>query len=225
MAKTLNQLVYSVKEIVSAFFITDDFQITDTWLADQLISQNHTLLRKAYTQRRLDEMLYLWDSKLQLKVLDSSFLFEGVTIKNKTDFCYADLKPLVTGLRGREIDVVANVGLSKVFTRTTLRRLLRAPGRYYVLPGKGKYAISGDKLLFRVNEAMSSKFISVNAIWSDPRKVNGWNNDMVFPTPSEKNLELLTIEHIGRGMGFPADLINDATRAYVQRQPAQEEKK
>jgi hypothetical protein len=170
-------------------------------------------------------MLYLWDSKLQLKVLDSAFDFEGITIRNKTDFCYTNLKPLVTGLRKREIDVVTNVGLSKVFIRTSLRRLLRAPGGYYTLPGKGKYAISGDKLLFRVDEAMSSKFISVNAIWSDPRLVSSWSDDIVFPTPSEKNLELLTIQHIGRGMGFPADVINDATRAYTQaRAPQQEEK-
>ena len=222
MAKTLNQLVYSIKEVVSAFFVNDDFQITDSWMEDQLISQNHTLLRKALSERRIDEMLYMMDEQLPLKRLDKSFTLKGLLIKNKTDYCYADMKPLVTGLKKREIDVVTNTGLTKVFLRTSLRSLLRKPTGYYNIAGKGKYAIVDNKLIFRVSEALASKFISINGIWSDPRQVSSWTSDSVFPTPSEKNIELLTIEHIGRALGFPSDVINDAQKAYMQNQPKSE---
>ncbi len=222
MSKSLNKLAYSVLEEVSSFELNDDFPITLSLVEDQIISQNHTLLRKAHKERRIDEMLYMYDEELPLKEFDKTIEIEGITIENDTDFCYVEIKSLVTGLKGLEIDVVSNAGYTKVFNRTSFKRLLRGSSGYYKL-GKPEYAIIKDKLFFRAKEVAGMKVISINAIWGDPRKVSSWNPDASFPTPSEKNLETLTVQHIAHGFQFPADLINDGQRAYSQQKPPSNE--
>ena len=105
----LNQLVYSIKESVSAFMITDDTPIPDLWIEDQIITQNATLIRKAYKERKIDQMLYMLDEKLPVKKFKDSTIIEGIEIKNRNAFCYVDMKPLMSGLRNFEVDFVSNM--------------------------------------------------------------------------------------------------------------------
>jgi hypothetical protein len=213
--KTLKKLVYSILEEVSNWEITDDNPISLPWIEDQIISQNHSLIREAYNNRRIDEYLYQLDEKLEIKQMDKSFVIGDIPISNKTNFCYVDIKTPLTGLRGKEIEVVTYIGYTVSFLRTSIRRLLRKSSGYYSLD-KPKYAVYGDRLLFRRDSVKGMKYISISAIWTDPRVVSSWDPDKSFPTPSEKKLELLTIQHIAQAGGFPMDLINDGQRAYQQ---------
>ena len=215
MSKTLNELTYSILEAVSSFSLNDDFPITVSWVADQIISQNNTLIRKAKTERRIDEQLYMFDERLEVKRLDKSFSIGDLKINNVTEFCYADMQALVSGLRGSEIDFVSNVGLTTIYTREAVRDFLQPETKYYSLP-KPKYAVMRNKVLLRTKDVKGSKYITINGIWRDPRTVSSWDPTEPFPTPSEKNLEILTIQHIGHALGFPPDLINDAQRAFGQ---------
>ena len=211
MAKTLKKITYSILEAISSFDITDDNPFSVKMIEDLVISMNHTLLRKAHSEKRIDEMLYLIDSNLQLREFSPDINVSGLNVKAKKKLCYADLKPLVTGLKGREIDVVTNAGFSIVFTRTSLKELIRGSSGYYQINAH-KYALLNDKLVFK-REEISTKVVSVNGIWSDPRLVSSWTDDTPFPTPSEKNIELLVVQHIGQALGFPKDVINDAQEA------------
>jgi len=157
------------------------------------------------------------DEKLEIKPLDKSFQVDGIPISNKTDFCYVDIKTPLTGLRGREIDVVSNIGYSVVFSRTTLKRLIRGSSGYYSL-NKPTYAPYNNRIFMRSDSVAGTKFISISAIWTDPREVSSWDPDGHFPTPSEKKLEMLTIQHIDHALQHPMDLINDGQRAFSQPQ-------
>ena len=215
MSKSIIELRYSILEVVSNFFYNDDFPISESWVDDQIITQNNTLIRKAKQEGRIDEYLYMLDEDLELKQLDHKIDYKGVVITAKEDYCYADLKPLVSGIGGLEIDFVSNVGFDTVYIRKTTRELILGHTGYYELPTP-TYAVFRNFLLFRKDQVMNAKFITVNGIWADPRLVSTWDPDDKFPTPSEKNLEILTVQYIGHAMGFPADVINDAQRAMGQ---------
>jgi len=214
MSKSLNEFVYSVLEAVSNFQLNDDFPLSELWVEDQLISQNHTLIRKAHSERKIDAMLYLTDANLVLYPLEGQIEFQGVIINDHKEFCYVDPQELLGGLNGMEVQYVASSSLGVVYTRVPIRSLLRKRANYYSLP-KAHYAVTKEKILFRKGEDVS-KFIDVSGIWRDPRLVSSWDPDDMFPTPSEKNLEILTIQHIEHAMRFPADLISDAQRALPQ---------
>jgi len=222
MSKSLKELTYSVLEAVSSFNHTDDFPITNLWIEDQLITQNMTLIRKANDERRLDQTLYMLDEKLEIKSFNQSFEIEGISINNHTLFCYADLKPLISGLKGKAIDFVSNVDYSVLFVEKSLKSLLRGPTGYLDLP-KPSFAFSREYLLFRKSDIAGQKYVNVNGLWRDPRQVSSWSADDEFPTPSERNLEILTVQHIGQALGFPPDLISDAQRVLAQ-PPKQKER-
>ena len=215
MSKSLIELRYSILEAVSNFFWNDDFPITESWLDDQIITQNNTLIRKALTERRIDEQLYMIDEPLEMKPLKEKIDYKGITINVKEDFCYVDMKPLVSGLGGLEIDFVSNLGMDIIYVRKAPREIIIGDTGYYEL-AKPTYAVFREFLLFRKDRIANAKFVLVNAIWRDPRQVSSWDENDAFPTPSEKNLEILTIQHIGHAMGFPPDLMNDAQRAMGQ---------
>lgn len=217
MGKTLKKIVYSVAEAISNFEITDDSPYSLSWLEDQVITQNQTLMRKAKTERRIDEMLYMTDDNLRVKDFSPTSMIGGIPINNCNDFMYADINMPLTGLKGAEINFVSNAGYSIIFKRKSLRELLRGSSGYLKL-GKPSYSILDNKLIFRKQELSGIKYVSMSAIFTDPRKVSSWDENDIFKTPSEKNLELLTIQHVGRVLGMPMDIINDAQRAYQQPQ-------
>jgi hypothetical protein len=222
MGKTLNKIVYSILEAVSNFEITDDSPFSPLWVEDQVITQNHTLIRKAQTERRIDEMLYMTDEKLPVHVFDKVSSIAGIPVSNCNRFSYVDINTPLTGLKGAEIDLVSNTGYSIIFKRTSIRELIRDSSGYYSL-NRPSYAILDNTLVFKTSGLAGLKFISMSAIFNDPRLVSSWNEDDIFKTPSEKNLELLTIQHIGTALGMPMDLVNDAQRAYSQPKPSSDE--
>ncbi len=221
MAKTLNQFTYSILEAVSNFEITDDSPFSKLWIQDQLVSQNQTLVREAYNNRRLDAFLYQTEEMLEIKQFDKSFQIGNLVIDNPTDFCYVEINPLLSGIRDANIDFVSNISYSSVFSLVSAKRLIRGHSGYYSL-GKPTYALINDKIVFRSEEIGSLKYVAVNAIWNDPRDVTGFTLDTAFPTPSEKKLELLTIQHIDYALQHPMDLINDGQRAVNQATPQQD---
>lgn len=212
MSKTLHDLVYSIKEAVSNFEITDDDPISDLWLEDQIISQNHTLIRKALKERSIDDQLYQIHEPIKLKEFDNSINIDGVRINSNSKLCYGDTPSILTGLRGMEVEFVSNLSYDTVYTREPLKRLLRKSSGYYD-SFNIRYALMPGKVFFKSGHLGIGKYVSINAIWSDPREVSSWDPGQKFPTPSEKNLEILTIQHVAHAMQFPMDLINDAQRA------------
>lgn len=217
MGKTLNKLVYSIAEAVSNFELNDDSPFSLSWLADQIITQNHTLIRKANTERRIDEMLYMTDDNLAIHIFNSTSTIAGIRVPNCHEFSYADINLPLTGLKGSEISFVSNASYSTIFKRKSIRQLLRGSSGYYSL-GKPAYSIIDSKLIFRTIELAGLKYVSMSAIFNDPRLVSSWDANDIFRTPSEKSLEILTIQHIGTSLGMPLDVINDAQRAYQQQE-------
>ena len=215
MSKTLNELTYSILEAVTAFSLNDDTPISVSWVEDQIVTQNNTLIRKAHQERRIDQQLYMLQEPVAVKPLDKSFKVGNLNIHNKTDFCYADIPALVTGLKGREIDFVSNTAYTTVFIRKPVRSLMSSSGKYYSLH-KPSYAVMRNRILLKLTDLKGASYIAVNGIWRDPREISTWDPEEAFPTPSEKNLEILSIQHIGHALGFPPDLINDAQRAIGQ---------
>jgi len=219
--KTLNQYVYSIFEVVSSYFINDDFPISKSWIEDQVVTQNQTLIRKAFVEKRIDEMLYMMHENVPVKDFDNDIEIDGVKIKAGGKFCYIDIPLPVTGIGDLSIDFVVSSNFDTMYSRTSVSELLSKSDGYYELPNPN-YAVLRDKLLFKRDNNIS-KFITVNAIWGDPRKVSSWRPDKPFPTPSGKNLEILTVQHIGYGFNFPPDVINDAQRALSSpQQPKQQ---
>jgi len=222
MAKTLREIAYSILELVSNFEITDDSPISLPWIEDQVISQNHTLIRKAKEERRLDSFLYMSDDNIEVKEFTPYNLIPGINVRNCHRFMYADIKPLLTGLQGAEIDFVSNSGYSSVYKKVPMSRLLRGSSGYYSL-GNSTYALLEFKLVFLKSELDGVKYVSMSGIFNDPRTLSSWNINEPFRTPSEKNLELLSIQHILKGLGLPMDLMNDAQRTYSQTKPQSDE--
>jgi hypothetical protein len=219
--KTLNKLVYSIAEATSNFELNDDSPYSMLWIEDQIISQNHTLIRKAKTERRIDPMLYMTDDNIEVKLFDSTSVIPGMNPSYCKNYSYIDINPLLTGLKGSEVSFVANAAYSIIFKRSTILKVLRGRSEYYSL-GKPMYAILDDKLIFRTSELAGLKYVSMSGIFNDPRLVSSWNPEDLFKTPSEKNLEILTIQHIGTALGMPMDLINDAQRAYQGAAPKEQ---
>jgi len=210
MSKSLNELTYSILEAVSAFNHTDDFPITNLWVEDQLISQNHSLIRKAKKERRLDAMLYVLDTQVEIRPFTEEITIEGITINSKSGLCYADMNELVSGLQG-----MASVDYSITYSETEVASLIKGKTGYFDLD-QPSYALLRKEMLFNSKDIGGAKFVNINGIWRDPRLASSWSADDAIPTPSERNLEILTIQHIGHALGFPADLISDAQRALGQ---------
>jgi len=211
MGKTLTKIVYSVAEEVSGFELNDDSPFAMLWIEDQIITQNHTLIRKAQTERRLDEMLYMTDDNILVKVFDKTSVIAGIPISNCHEFSYINVKMLLTGLKGAEIAFVSNAGYSIIFRRTSIEKLVRGSSGYYSL-GKPEYAILDNTLVFKTSQLAGLKYVSISAIFNDPREVSSWDENDTFKTPSEKNLELLTIQHIDHALQHNPDLFNDGNR-------------
>lgn len=208
---TFKELTYSCLEILSGYNITDDEPISIKQIEEVLLQMNATLVREAYTNKRLSQSLYLTDANLPVQEMVDVIEVQGVNVSTTNKFCIAQLKQLVQGIAWKDVIYVGPTDFSIIYHRKTFRGLINGDNSAWTLPTPA-YAISEDKVYLEQESLSGARYISVKGIWRDPREVTGYDENMDFPTPSEYRMQLLTIQHLLTGKNVPPDLVNDAQR-------------
>ena len=215
MAKTLDQITYSVWEQVENFKITDDSPYPKPWLEELAVSINATLVRDAHKNRMLDQSLYLLDANLEVESMTADIIVSNMVFKNRTDLCKVDINNLIQGIGWANIEFAGSADYAIKFTRKEVNTFLRPKGDLrWTLPFPW-YCIMNDTMLLKKTEIPSLQFVSISGIWRDPRKVSGYSSDMYFPTPSEYKLELLMLQQVLQSKGIPWDTMQDGQRTIV----------
>lgn len=215
MAKTFDKLVYSLIEVATSFTPTDDTEYPVKWVEDAVISVHNSIMRESHARQKFGPELLQLHKEVEIKPYNSSISKNGLTIKTKTDLCYADIPEIVSGIEQIPLTYVGTIDLQSGFSYTNVDELGRGRKSVWELP-KPLYSIFSNKILIESKGPATPKFISVMAYFKDPRDVNTYDPEAVFPTPSEYKLEMLGLQHIMHAKGMPQDLINDAQRALGQ---------
>ena len=214
MAKTLEEIIFSVWEQAEGFNITDDSPYPEKWIEDLIVSVNETLIREAYMNRRLSAYLYLEESNVPVKDFSEDVVISGITVKNRSAYCYADISPLVTGVGNMDIKYLGGVGYSNPYTRRTLLSMIKGSKAVIWPLGKPIYALTGTKVIFPKSEQLG-QVIDILALWADPRMVSTYNSEQPFPTPSDYKLELLSLQQILQSKNVPWDERQDGQRTIL----------
>lgn len=210
--KTFDKLVYSLWEIVSNFNITDDNEYPKAWLEDAVLSVHNTLVREAFNNNRLSQGLYMLHSTLETNQVSEDMEIDGVTVKSRSGLCYSDLPPLVDGVGWSDIEYFGPKGYGTNYSRRSPKSLLSGRSPLWT-SDKPSYTVIGNKALISAeNSIVVPKYLSVEALFRDPRTASSYKDDMAFPTPSEYKLELLCLKHLLSSKGVVPDLISDAQR-------------
>ncbi len=219
---TFKELTYSVLEIITGFNFTDDSEFSIKQVEEVMLGMNATLVREAFTNKQISQSLYVTDELLSVEKIIKSVVIDGVPIASKAKLCKVDLKALVQGIGWKDVIYFGTPDLSADYTRKSFRGLVDSrEGTVWPL-GKPYYALLGNTAYLETVAYISSRFVTVEGIWRDPREASGYSETMEFPTPSEYKLQMLTIKHLFIGKNVPPDLINNAQRQVTSPQQARQ---
>lgn len=230
MAKTLNEIVYSVLESLSGFHLTDDFRISPIYIEKLAASIRESLIRDELKQGNLSSEYYQLYPCLKIRHEDANCLDNGAGATQWSGYT-AVVPNLVSGIGDSNIIhmAVGETVYSPVRPESFFGRMKYGYGRFI-----NAYTLLGNKVYFKGiaydNKDGCDKIGMMIALFSDPMSVVDCGveyENMQYPVPSDYKLEVLIKKDILSVYGIPFDNINntvDDTNVQKQvRAPREEE--
>lgn len=215
-------MAYSVIEQASGFNVNDDNEYPVKLVEDILVAVNNSLIREAYKQGKIDQLLYMEHEGMTIKPVEKQLTYNDIPVDVNQHLSYVDLPLLITGIGNKNLMYFGTADYSINFSNKRFEKLINQKGVRYHLHNVS-FSVVGNRAYFLASEVQGVKFVSAIGIWSDPRTVSSYNAEEAFPTTSDYKMELLALQQLLSGKNIPFDIINDGQRVFAQ--PRQEASK
>jgi len=190
MGKSLIRIVESVKEELSHYKLTDDFPITDEYLADKADDVRASLIREAYKNKKIDEKYYQQMCCIEIECAKPGCDVNGVNIPMDYVVWYADLPTLVQDIGWDDIKYFGLMGFIQDFDRKSMGNWINIEGNVWT-GLKPAYTIIGNRAYFKNLPTSGITFLCLVAILYKPTTACNYQVDDEYPVPSDMTLQML----------------------------------
>jgi hypothetical protein len=209
MGKPLKNIVYTIKEELSGYKITDDTLFEDAYLVDKINGVREVLIAEQFRNKYIDPAFYQQLCCLEVLCDKSGCIIEGEFYPSGNNNHYLNIPSLINKVG---FDNILYLGLDDMltqFTRTTTAGYVSSEGALWTKRGT-IYLVLGDKILIKNLPNPGIKYLCMLGLLSDPTKSCNYDENEDYPVPDIYKLELLVKKDIMSVYGIVGDEINDA---------------
>ena len=211
MNKTLWQIRDSIMEALHSYEITDDRVIDPELVEDKIIDLRSSLINEEHKAGPLDLGYYQIIENLEVIYgINTIPVSAGVTVSQTRPLGVVSIPGLDTRIGRKGVLYFGVPDMSMNFDNKTLLGLISNDSSQYTKK-RYCYSIIGEKVYVKNYGQEGKRFVTVVAVFADPRKIPGFDLETSdFPVSDPQKLELLVIKHFLTTLGFPPDKMNDA---------------
>ena len=221
MTKTINELVYSIKEAVYNHAIPDDANIENEFIIGKINDINASLVREYSDSGRNLDGFYQKVCCIEIECEKQTCTLDGKVIDSGDVIWKTNLPALHKGIGEKSIKYLGNKDLSVEYTRMSFEGFKSSGGRVWTST-KPLYTVINDEAILKNIPESGAKFLCMIAILADPTSACNWENDTsMYPTPSPQKLELVVVQSILGSLGIRKDEIQDSRDGVAEGQVKQ----
>lgn len=213
---TIQEIVEIVKEKVTAFHVTDTFNITDEIIINRINVIRELLIQQ--NKNKIQSMFYSEVCCIDVLCEEQECEVNGELLSSGEMLHYAELPELISGLGGLELKYLGGAGFNDKFSEVSFDNLFNQYGRYS--KKIKQFSRVGNRAYFANLPKGISKICLVGLV-KDPISLCSYNKEKtIYPVPQEYKLELLVVQDILSSYGIKPDELNN-TRHEVSGQGKQ----
>lgn len=213
---TIQEIVEIVKEKVTAFHVTDTFNITDEIIINRVNVIRELLIQQ--NKNKIQSMFYSEVCCIDVLCEEQGCVINGETISSGEMLHYAELPELIAGLGGLELKYLGGAGFNDKFSEVSFDNLFNQHSRY--TKKIKQFSRVGNRAYFANLPKGISKICLVGLV-KNPISLCSFNKESTkYPVPQEYKLELLVVQDILSSYGIKPDELNN-TRHEVSGQGKQ----
>lgn len=207
MAKTLNQIVYSIIEKYTQHKPSDDLELPEEFLIGKINDIRATLIRDEYNNGTIDEKYYQKMCCIDVECEENGCTIRGEFISTGSSTIKITLPPLITDVDWNEISFLGSPEWNK-FHRKTLDAWISNEDNPWT-GGKPIYTVVGSEAYLRNLITPGMRKVCGIFLLSNPVDACDYDKDVdIYPIPSEYKLELLVLKDL-LSVGYKGDMLND----------------
>lgn len=208
MGQTIQRIIYSVKEAVTNFHITDDFRIEDEYLIHLANTIRSSLIDEEFKSRKLSDEYYQRYCCLEVECVKESCVLDGLTVSSENVLYYADVPSLKKGIGWDNIKMLTAEDV--IFSRLNFMSFKMQDNRQYGL-SMPTFTLIGNRVYLRHLPTTGTKFLCIVAILEDPLIAGlcDMDSDDEYPVPNVMKLEYLMKRNVFESLNLPVDVINN----------------
>ena len=209
MGKPLKNIVYTIKEELSGYHITDDSLFTDEYLIDKINGVREVLIAEQFKEGGIDGQFYQTLCCLEVKCHTQGCTLNGKFYKSGSTYFYIDLPALIMKVGMKNIMYFGLDDYYTQFTRMSFDGYMSSNSALWTgrMP---TYTVVDGKALMKNIPTPGLKYICIMALLSNPVDACNWDDNQDYPVPDIYKLELLVKKDIMSMYGIVGDEINDA---------------
>jgi hypothetical protein len=207
MGKSLEKIIYSIKEELSGYIITDDTLYDDEYIKDKIMSAREAIIKDLYRNKLLNESYYQRLCCLEVNCVEAACNFEGTPIYSGDSYNVIEIPSLIKGVGWDNIINLGTTDLNIKLQRVTFDGFMSSDGALYTSTYP-IYTIVDNKALLK-NIPLGTKFLCGIMLLYDPTEACNWEDNKDYPIDDSYKLEMLVKKDILSVMGIVGDEIND----------------
>lgn len=209
MGKPLKNIVYTIKEELSGYIISDDNLFTDNYLIDKINGVREVLIAEQFREGGIDSQFYQSLCCLEVKCHNQGCTLNGKFYKSGSTYFYVELPSLITKVGMKNIIYFGLDDFYTEFTRMSFDGYMSSDGALWTNK-KPLYTVIDGKAIMKNLPTPGLKYICINALLSNPISSCNYDDNEDYPVPDVYKLELLVKKDIMSMYGIVGDEINDA---------------
>ena len=209
MGKSLKKIVYSIKEALEGYNITDDTVYSNEYIADKVKDVRSTMIIDEIRNNIVDDGNYSQYCCLEVQCQNKSCTINGQTITSDEIEYYVELPRLVPNTGWNNIKYFGLIDMKTPFSRKNVDGFLSLDGNKWT--GKDPAYLVVDSHAYLANLPSSGiKFLCMIALLDDPIDECDWDEDDDYPVSDVFKLEMLVKKDILSTFGIRADVEQDS---------------
>lgn len=220
MGKTLLQIVEAIKEDISGYKITDDFEIPDDLIAEKCHDVREVLIQEAVRNGELDDKYYQRVCCLEVTCHRHGCTVNGVFIPSSEITWEVELPPRIHVPDWKDILYFGTDQFNMNWGRKKVQDWLDLSGNI-VTSTLPTYTTVGDTAWLKNSPTSDLKFLCAILLLRDPTTACDWKDDeSEYPVPNDYKIQLLVKQDILQTHPRFRDIMHNGTD--VPDQPAQQ---
>lgn len=217
MGKSLLKIIYSVKEAITNFNVTDDSRFSDEYLADLANAIRLDLIDEDFKAKRLDDSFYQKLCCIEVECVKEVCVVDGINVSTGHVTYYSNIPALKKKIGWDNIKYIGTE--TTTFGRLALTAFMYADKAPYGNKSP-VYTVIGDKVYFKNLPTSGLKYVCIVAVLENPNDISmcedALNED--FPVSDIYKLEYLMKRDILFSLGLPTDRLNNTRDDSVDQQ-------
>lgn len=220
MTKSLAKIIYSIKEQLSAYHVTDDTVYDDEFLADKIADVRSNLIYDEQQKKSLSDGYYQQICCLEVMCEEKTCTINGVDVSSGDVTYYIDLPALNERVGDINIKYLGLTDMLTKFDQKSMDGFISLAGSPYT-SGRPAYMRVGKRAYLRNLPTDGTRFLCIIGLLANPVNACDFSDEETpYPVPDVFKLELIVKRDILSTYGISADELQDSRDKAVPPQEA-----